>query len=150
LYRNDESGFIPAFIALSPDGTWLAFYCRTSGASGSGSALKVISISDHTARSVYRSVNGSIGGIAWMPDSKSLALSVRGSGESGSVSSIWLAPIDGGPAMKTALEVGANILSPSLGPDGQRLLYTVVGSKPGQLWALENVLPQAKAGATKK
>jgi hypothetical protein len=51
--------------------------------------------------------------------------------------------------MKTALEVDASIYSPSIGPDGQRLLYTAVGSKPGQLWALENFLPPAK-GAAKK
>jgi hypothetical protein len=34
--------------------------------------------------------------------------------------------------------------------DGKRLLYTVVGSKPGQLWALENVLPPAKPAAPAK
>ena len=78
-----------------------------------------------------------------MPHDKWLLVSVRTRSDAGLSSSIIrLVLDDGAPPIKTGLS-GGNIIYPSVHPDGKRLLYTEWASKPGQLWALENVLPRA-------
>jgi len=140
------------FLALSPDGSRMAFTAhRLAGGADGGAitsaALKVIPASGGETTELYRvEFPELIGSLAWSQDSRSI-LFVRASlggqeSEQRTGSPVWQIPAAGGEPRKLGALPGLGPRSRlSLHPDGRRIAYTR-GERRFEIWAMENLLPQ--------
>jgi Tol biopolymer transport system component len=124
-------------ISPSPDGRWLAFHAAT--VPWVSSSLMLIPVEGGEAKpllTLREPERFTFGAFTWTPDSKSI-LVARGVADR---FAIWAVPLDGSAARRTALEFPA-MRMPRLNPDGKSLAF-FAGSGWGEIWALENFLPE--------
>jgi len=79
--------------------------------------------------------------LAWTPDQRYL-LFVKYEGDD---NDIWRVPVDGGEAEKIGITMNARIRAPQIHPDGRSLFFSAVEAESGEIWALENFLPEQTA-----
>lgn len=125
-------------LCVSPDGRWLAFHAAT--VPPFSSSLMVIPAQGGEAKpllTVREPERFTFGAFTWTPDSRNI-LVARGVADR---FAIWAVPMDGSPPRRTALEFSGMKL-PRLNPDGRTLAF-FAGSGWGEIWAIENFLPEA-------
>ena len=135
LYRTDGDAVSLFGLALSPDGTRLSFMRNT--AKGHGRKLFVISSQGGEPAEVYTWTKPRPGWLigAWTPDSQNILVSI--------LRRLWVVPADGGEPKALNL-TGREIQDPVFSPDGRQIAFTAGGSK-GELWVVENLLPQMRS-----
>jgi Tol biopolymer transport system component len=134
VYRQQGNGS-PGYLALSPDGRWLAF--AAAGLSQPASpALLVMPAGGGNPREVLKA---GIGALEWTPDGSQL-LFRQGS-------ELWRIPAEGGEPRRLGLtshtggfSSGASL---SVHPDGRRIAFSS-GEQNIEVWVLENFLPGLK------
>jgi len=139
------------YVALSPDGNTLAFTAHrlaggTDGGGPTSTALAIIPASGGEMKELIQfKFPDFINSLAWSQDSRSLLFwraDMSGAfQETGAA--VWQIPTTGGEPRRLGVVPG---LGPrgrlSLHPDGRRLVYTR-NEKRFEIWAMENLLPQA-------
>jgi Tol biopolymer transport system component len=135
LYRVESDGIGFFTVAVSPDGTHLAF----SANEGKGRTLMIVPTAGGPRRVIYTGTytRPTPKGAAWTRDSRYILAVVH---EGRDRSAIWAFPVDGGEPRK--LDVVMQGMSvPDISPDGRHLLFTGVQFKP-ELWTIKNLLQQ--------
>ncbi len=139
-------------IALSPDGTQLAFLGNESTASHPVNQIAVMPSEGGARRVLFEASNWSDGSrfnsIGWSHDQKHVLFAKDDTGNGGNF--LWRVPVGGGAPERLGVtsnpaqvRFAGRIKSPSMRPDGRQLAFSVVNDVPPELWVLENILPPA-------
>jgi Tol biopolymer transport system component len=136
------------FLALSPDGSRLAFTAhRLTGGTDGGAiasvALMVIPASGGEMRELFQSKFPEIfSSLVWSRDSRSI-LFMRANVSVPEIEqgTVWQIPAAGGEPRRLGVVPGLVTRGRlSLHPDGRRIVYTR-GERRFEIWAMENLLP---------
>jgi len=133
LYRSPDSAYAPFRIALSPDGKWLALRCIHP------TSLKIIPATGGEARELpeFEKAASSKKSIAWTADGRYLLFSAKRSRDESELCRI---SAESGEIEKLGLKMdGCSSLSAH--PDGRCIVFGT-GRNVGEVWAMENFLPQ--------
>jgi Tol biopolymer transport system component len=138
------------FLALSPDGSMLAFTAfRLAGGADGGAptsvALTVIPASGGDMRELTQvKIPELISSPVWSQDSRSLLFARASAADIMSLaeSEVWQIPAAGGEARRLGAVPGLGNGRLSLHPDGRRFVYTR-GERRFEIGAIENLLPKA-------
>jgi Tol biopolymer transport system component len=138
-------------LAVSPDGTLVAYLLATQAAGRAGSVVvapaaggesrEVLRFSNESrtdASLVPRHVEEGLG-LAWSPDQRYLFF-VRPR-----ISAIWRVPVADGEAQNIGVSMNG-IGALRIHPDGRRIAFDSVVDAPSEVWVLENFLPKARKG----
>jgi Tol biopolymer transport system component len=132
-------------IAVSPDGSRLAYLGNTEASSSRMNELAIIPASGGQPIKVFTGPwfdTSRFNTLSWAPDGKHL-LFVRPE-EDGAVQSLWAIPIEGGEPRRTGLSVRGRIKHPQLQPNGRHLVYSTREFDDAAVWTLSNFLPPIK------
>jgi Tol biopolymer transport system component len=138
----DQSLFYLCALALSPDGSRLAWIMQTDKQT---KVLKVMPFPDGTAKEIRRlNETGGSSEIAWSPDGRFIYYSDRPP-EGGADWRLWRIPAEGGIPQDVGLGV-SDFEGLSVHPDGLRITFSTgqLDREPSQVWIMENFLPAAK------
>jgi Tol biopolymer transport system component len=130
-------------IALSPDGTAVAFTAKDEKSAKPVITLRIVDAGGgRPPRELYRGADGeSLAWPVWAPDGRSLFFRSSTGVDTPRGPSYrqqyWRVAIDGGRPEKVNLPPPAIRIS----PDGRQVAYST-GDQKSELWALENLLPQ--------
>jgi Tol biopolymer transport system component len=138
-------------IALSPDGTQLAWLGNTSSASFPANQIAVMPSEGGPWRVLFESPTWSDGSrfnsIGWSHDQRYVLFAKDDTNNGGNF--LWRVPVAGGPPQRIGVTANAaqvrfagRIKSPTMHPDGRKLAFSVVNDVPPELWVLENFLPR--------
>jgi Tol biopolymer transport system component len=129
-------------LAVSPDSKQLAYLVQVRP--GAASYLALMPAAGGEAREVFRAsdwIDGSrYSALSWTPDGRHLVF-VRGSA-SERESVLWQVPAAGGQAEPLGISFRGKIKSPDIHPDGRRIVFGASDNSAGEVWALENFLPE--------
>jgi Tol biopolymer transport system component len=132
----------PTSFALSPDGAQIAYLTSERNR---GSALEIMPAVGGPPRQLAFPANwfesSRYGGVTWTPDQRFL-LFVRRTGVSGP-QTLWRIPVMGGAPESTG--ISGSVTLPRLHPDGRRLTFGSSLQGAGELWGLEDFLPNTAA-----
>ena len=137
---------VPGEFNISPDGRYIA--AKSGCTSGSCNVLLLIPVAGGDHRELLR-VSPPEGilpawSVDWTPDSTAV-LVIK---ETAQRRELWQIPIAGGQPRRLDIDI-ANWANGqggfSISPDGRQMAFTA-GQNAYEIWALENVLPAAKAG----
>jgi Tol biopolymer transport system component len=146
LYRSANGIHLSAALGypVSPDGKWLAI-AQTSYPQAGKSTSKLIAVP--TAGGAIRELAAFDGSgplfTEWSSDSKHVLYCLEG--RSQRPTALWEVPIEGGAPRGLGLEMrglGRN----SLNPDGKHIAFMGGGSRPAELWVIENIPALKPAG----
>ncbi len=137
VYRSAESSrLLTLGKPLSPDGKWLALSLDSQNQSKSTSRkLVAIPTEAGVARDLATFDSRGPHALEWSQDSK-YVLYVMGT-------ELWEVPLEGGPPRKLGLEM-RGLSQISLNPDGRRIAFKAGGSRPNEIWVIENIPPLKK------
>lgn len=135
-------------IALSPDGSQVAFLESIRSGDGWPSSISVMPASGGEAREVYSSLNWLDGSryntLSWSPDQHYLIFA-KGAPEYNEPNVVWRVPVRGGSAEKMGISMLARMKSPSIHPGGRFLVFSTQETDSGEIWAMESFLPSLSA-----
>ncbi|MFQ5817037.1 MAG: hypothetical protein ACE5H2_03655 [Terriglobia bacterium] len=148
LYRAVPPAFVSNF-ALSPDGQRLVFRGGEDYAMHDVlDVLKVMPATGGEPRDLmrvpvaeYHNISG-IAGLAWTPDGAHLLFGRWRNWSADGRVELWRVPAAGGEPQKLGLAM-EGLRGVRIHPDGRRIAFTA-GSDKGEVWVLENFLPERK------
>lgn len=133
LYRPTTRSQL-RYLALSPDGRWLAFVSR-GGAQEAGTPLLVMPAAGGELRELFKASRPEA--LEWTADGTHLLFA--------SGSELWRIPAEGGQPERLGLKTLSANATLSVHPDGRRIAFTG-GEQMHEIWVMENFLPPVRAG----
>jgi len=131
-------------LALSPDGSMLAFSEETGSSASEGVCkLRILPVEGGEPRTLYPTEKGDwIETLDWTPDGRHLLFSqMKAEDERENfVDSLWIISLQGGEPQETGVTMDG-IKHLRIHPDGQRIAFTA-GRGGKEVWAMENILPK--------
>ena len=132
-------------ISVSPNNQEVAYMVGGGGPNKDGTRLEVMPASGGQSREVHSSSPWqdpwNVNGLGWTADGKSLLFVKPQNGET----VLWRVPVTGGRPEPTGIVRKGQIKSPQMSPNGMQIYFGSSEPVPGELWALENFLPQTAA-----
>ena len=139
LYRTESWGYGLFELAVSPDGTQIAFLVNVNGVNVNGKPerqLTIVPTAGGQAREIYRGNYYEISpsACAWTHDGRYLLFRAADA-DSGRLQAV---PVAGGNARPLDISM-PGLRSPSVSPDGRRIAFTA-GASREELWVVRNLL----------
>jgi Tol biopolymer transport system component len=132
----------PGPVVVSPDGEWLAYRGRASGAE---QAIRLYRTDGSEARILHRIDTGNFIAIAdWTPDGRRLLFTIAPNYPDPPLE-LWHVSMTGGDARRIGEIPDWRVDGPALHPDGGTIAYRA-GSLRGEIWALEGLGARGEDG----
>lgn len=135
LYHESDLERFP--LARSPDGKWLAFMnIRNNG------VLRIIPSGGGEPRELYKcdQKKEQLITLRWAADGKHILFVIREFEQD--KLRLWRIPFEGGEPQKIGLDI--NIRHLSVHPDGEHIAFSTLDRQPGEVWVMENFLPDVR------
>jgi dipeptidyl aminopeptidase/acylaminoacyl peptidase len=123
----------PGQVALSPDGTEVAYFVNGE--------LEVIPASGGSSHAISVGSNIRLRDVAWSADSKRVAFIADVPGDT-PTAQLWTAAIDGSAALKHA-ELKGYVQTPRVSPDGSKVAFLFIEGMPRVAGPLQPMTPLA-------
>lgn len=148
-----QAGWLTS-LAISPDGTQLAFIQGDTDNGRRVLALRVISLKDHQVRTLLRRPPEILTpnvGITWEEDGRSLLFTQRVAAllpnqlAGGVAVGVWRLPLSGGEPVALGVEA-EGLRNLVIVPGGRELAFTSGRPARAEVWVIEDFLPPQKTG----